>query len=106
MAFALQTSLSALIPSPAGALFNFSATESVNDVMVVNTTGSDVTVSLWFDYDGTSATDTEKFISAYTVVANGVLHLTGLWVFVSGGRITGLCSTNNAATAHITKATV
>lgn len=106
--FAFKTTVSALVPSGTGALMDFSLgvgdVQTVQDVWLCNNSGTKQTVNLYFDYDGTSATTTEQFMKDFPVPADQIIHITGLWVFENGGRISGDCSTNNAVTIHISKA--
>ena len=104
MAFSLANSVSILIPNPAGALVDFTVQQSVNDIWIANNGGANRDVSLWFDYDGTNATNTELFMDTVQVPRNDFIHVTGLWVFNVGGRITGLASVSNEITFHLSRA--
>lgn len=105
MAFSLQKSQSVLLPNPAGSVADFTAKTAIGSIRFSNTTNANKTIDVWFDYDGTAATDTEKVHYAVSIPKNTSVVMPGVFVFVSGGRITASCSVANAVTMHYTSAT-
>lgn len=106
MAFGLLTSLQFLIPSPKAAIFNFTQAESINHIRITNTTNSAKTISLWFDFDGTSSGDTEKVLSDIDLSRDESVVMDGIYDFQSGGRITGEASVVSSVSIHWTRASI
>lgn len=107
MSFGLTTSLSALIPDPVGALINFAVATSVKSVRLTNTSGSAVTVAIYFDYDGTSTNPIDMVLAPTLLGANeSVLLDGGPWHFGVGGRISGIATTTNVVNIHVTPASI
>jgi hypothetical protein len=107
MAFALQTSLSALIVTPVGALFNFAAPTTIKGVRLTNTHTASVTVSLYFDYDGTATAAVDSALTDLVLgVGESVVLGGGPWDFAAGSRISGIASVASVVSIHITPATI
>ena len=107
MAFALSNSLSALLPSSAGAVFNFSVATAVKSVRLTNSHTSSLTFSLWFDYDGTSNGDVDLVAKDVTIAAGESVMLDGgPWHFGASSRISGIASSANKIACHVTPATI
>lgn len=107
MAFALLTSLSALVPNVAGALFNFSVATTVRSVRMTNTHTAEVTVTLYFDYDGTATGAVDTIAKDVPMSPGESLLLDGgPWNFGASSRISGVASVNNVVTVHVTPATI
>lgn len=107
MAFALLTSLSALIPSATGALFNFSVATTLKNFRMTNTHTAAVTVTLYFDYDGVATGAVDTLIKDVSLEpGESVLLDGGPWDFAASSRISGVASVNNVVTCHITPASI
>ena len=82
-----------------------STTTIVRDIVVCNTTGTNRTVELWIDPDGTGVTDSEAIISGVAVEANDFIHLAGFWlVMEAGGTIKAQASAGSALTITVSGA--
>lgn len=107
MSFALSTSLSALVPDAAGALFNFAAATTVKSVRLTNTHSATVTVTLYFDYDGTATGAVDTIVSGASLApGESVLVEGGPWNFAALSRISGVASVTNVVSVHISPATI
>ena len=106
MAFALLTSGSALIPT-SGAVVNFAVPTTVRSLRLTNTSASPVTVTLFFDYDGTAANPVDTVLDSLVLAGKESAVIDGgPFNFAAGGRITGTATTNNAVSLHYTPATI
>ena len=105
MAFTLQESVSALIPNVAAAVANFAAKTAVGSLRFTNVTATNRTISVWFDYDGTSAGNAEKVQHDVQIPRNSSVTMPGAFVFSAGGCITAVCSAADSVTMHYTPAT-
>ena len=85
-------------------IVDFPVARSVQDVLIVNRTATAQRISLWYDYDGTNAGNAENFLVGFQIAANRLVHLTGIWVFSSGGRITAQAGSANTLTIHVSMA--
>jgi hypothetical protein len=107
MSFALSTSLSALITNAVAALFNFAAATTVKSVRLTNTHSTTVTVTLYFDYDGTAAAAVDTVVSGVSLApGESVLVDGGPWNFAAASRISGIASVTNVVSVHLTPATI
>jgi hypothetical protein len=107
MAFGLQTSLSALVPDASGSCFDFSVATTIKSVRLTNMHSASVTVSLWFDYDGTNAADIDKVLHNKALApGESVILDGGPWNFAASSRITGEVSDTDTVSIHITPATI
>lgn len=107
MSFGLTTSKSTLIASSTGALHDFSVATTIKSVRLTNNGAAPVSVTLWFDYDGTSTGDVDCVAKIVTIEGYASLVLDGgPWHFAASSRISGLATVNNIVTCHITPATI
>lgn len=88
------------------AIVDFTAKQTVQDVWISNRSGFTQRISLWYDYDGTLAGTPENFLTGFPIAAGSILHLTGLFCFSSGGRITAQAGIANTLTIHVSRANV
>jgi hypothetical protein len=105
MSFAMQESVSVRLPSAAAAVHNFIQKTAVGSIRFTNTTASNKTINVWFDYNGTVAGATEQIQYEVMIPKKSSVSMPGVFVFSAGGRITASCSTHQAVTMHFTPAT-
>jgi hypothetical protein len=108
MAFGLKTTTSAQVKTINTTVMDFTAAQSVQDLWIANLSSADIEIDMWFDYTSTGSADVNKVLSTQKIARNKTLHITGLWVFANGGRITARITTgaDDDATIHISKADV
>lgn len=104
MAFDLKESESVLLPSVKGSIFDFVENTTINHIRITNTSASKVTISVWFDFDGTSAGDTEKVLSNLDLSGGESVVMDGMYNFLNGGRITAQAGTASVISFHFTRA--
>ena len=78
----------------------------VKDIHITNLTSSEVTVSLWLDPNGTSATDSEAIFKDFGIPANDFLHWSGFKVMSENSTIKAQAGTASGVTITIDGAEV
>lgn len=76
-------------------------TAIVQDMHLCNNTGNAVTVTVWLDIDGTTATDATVIISDFSIPANDFWHWRGRQGMTAASTIKALGSTTNAITMTV-----
>jgi len=88
---ALPTSITTLYTAPSN------ARTIVKDINICNTTGSAITVNLYFVPVSGSASTSNAFFLGYSVAANSTYQWKGTQVLLSGQTLQGYAGTNGCS---------
>jgi hypothetical protein len=81
-------------------------TDIVKHIHIVNVTTSPITVSLWIDANGNSATDTEAILDAYPIAPLDFFDLNVYLVVETTGVIQAIASAVNSAAIIVSGAEI
>lgn len=73
-------------------------TALLRDMNIANTTGNTITVTVWVDPDGTTASDSTAIMKDFTILPNEFVHWSGYIILTATGTIKAQASAGSSIT--------